>query len=158
MKLMWNINCFTRLKHLKLNQHLVRSHYGNDLYIRVFANNPALKEEDYHYLENKLQYVPHNNGHHNGSLQSWNAIVDEVRESDFDIIVWTHADSIFSDYTLADMTFKNMLEAGKEVAVLEYFERENPRKGGMAHWTYCDFIVMTKSMYLKVFPFSANCD
>ena len=155
MKMLWCMNVYSRLWHLRAQQDLLRLHFGNDLHILTFCNNVNLSDEQLKYKENTLIRCTVNDGHHRGSLHAYNAVramLHDIRSNGFDTIVWAQADTLFTDYSLAQRAID--LTKGGGCVVLMETERTHPREHwrGVMQWTYDHFFAMDVNSYEKFFP------
>src|SRR5574339_1307843 len=113
MKIFWSMNVFSRGDHLKLQQDLVREHFGDKVFIYVFCNS----DRDFRHKEDLYHQTPVNSGHHNGVRDSYNETAKLL--DGFDVVVSTHADCIFTDYSVVE-------------GILQTFEREEFKFASLA--------------------------
>lgn len=148
------MNVFSRGEHLKLQQDLIREHFGDKVFIYVFCNS----NKDFRHKEDLYHQTEVNSGHHNGVRDSYN---ETVRLLDgYDIVVSTHADCIFTDYSAVEKILDNFERAGTEFASLSKNRGINPHRAGLGHIprAHVDFFICKTELFKSIFPTSYDMD
>ncbi len=152
------MNVFSRGDHLKLQQDLVREYFGDDVFIYVFCNS----NRDFRHKEDLYLQTAVNSGHHNGVRDSYNATAELL--DGFDLVVSTHADCIFTDYSVVKTILEEMeyTDLGYQYQFASLAKRKgiNPHRQGLGHLprAHVDFFVCRPWLFKSIFPTSYDMD
>lgn len=154
--ILWAINVYDRLEHLWLQQNRIREWFGERVYLYVFSNG-SQGADRVGYREDRLHIHPTNGGHHQGVLDAYHQLLSEPWLDAAHTIVWSHADSIFSDYAVVDRWLAEFAAGTDDVLTVgdQEFLNTRHRDQGIVPWCYNDFTVWTPTAYRRVFPIAA---
>lgn len=156
-RIFWVVNVYGRLTELRIQTRLIRRYFGDRVKIMVFTTaeqNPG----SFKTAETDIFVAAPNSGHHNGVRDSYNASVAHVTD-DIDIVVTTHADCLFNDYSAVDAIIDKMLSTKKVAAATT---GNKPVDGSMENAKYfgyyVDFFATTRDTWRRIWPSSVKCD
>lgn len=154
MKIFWSMNVYSRGDLLKLQQDLIREYFGDQIHIWVYCNSG----QDFRHKESEYFVTTENSGHHNGVRDSYNETVKLL--DGFDYVVSTHADCLFTDYSIVDIILETVKKQNKKFACLAADKGVNPHKPdlGMLPRAHADFFVCETELFKKMFPTDYNMD
>lgn len=155
-RILWGINVYSRLNHLRLQEALIRRHFGNRVDLFVFSNHERNGEAELRFMEDILHVHPVNSGAHTGCQDAYNEGLRHLR-SDHRFVVWSHADCILSDYRFMDEVFELMDADDDAFAALQgVSHRSNPRTAGTFEgevpYVLNDLMVFRPDLYRRTFP------
>lgn len=167
MKVLWGINVYTRLNHLRLQQALIRDHFGGNgvrnvdrsdrpkVDLLVFSNHESNGADVLHFMEDRLHIHPTNTGGHTGCQDAYNEGLRHLR-SDHEFVIWSHADCILNDYSYIEEVLQEMRESNAVFACLEgVTNRSNPRSEpgtDIGPYVLNDLMIFRSDFYRRVFP------
>lgn len=152
-RVLWLINVYSRVDHLKQQQHLLRLEFGDTIKILTFCNKAGT---DARYKEDFYVHTDVNSGHHNGVKDSFNAVLPYLK--DFDYVVCSHADVILTDYSIVADILWDMKHMGKKLAQLCSLHGHNTHMNRMVPYVYCDFFVIDARALEQIGKIEENCD
>jgi hypothetical protein len=154
-KLLWCINVYSRLNHLRLQEALIRKHFGNGIDLLVFSNHEKNKSDVLHFMEDHLHIHPTNSGGHTGCQDAYNEGLRYLKP-EHKFIIWSHADCILSDYSFIEETLEEMQANNSVFSALEgVTRRTNPRRGDFTDvqpYVLNDLMIFRPDFYQRVFP------
>jgi hypothetical protein len=167
-RILWGINVYTRLNHLRLQQALIRDHFGGDRAVRevdrsarpqvdllVFSNHERNRADVLHFMEDRLHIHPTNSGGHTGCQDAYNEGLRYL-QPEHEFVIWSHADCLLNDYSYIEETLEKMRSENAVFACLEgVTQRSNPRSptwGDHGPYALNDLMVFRSDFYRRVFP------
>lgn len=154
-QILWGINVYTRLNHLRLQQALIRRHLGDKVELLTFSNHERNGADSLHYMEDHLHIHPVNSGAHTGCQDAYNEGLRYLRP-EHEFIIWSHADCILDNYSFIEETLGEMRNEGAVFAVFEgVTRRNNPRSetfGNEMPYALNDLMVFRADFYRRIFP------
>ena len=157
-KILWGINVYSRVNHLRVQEELIRAHFGDKLDILLFTNHESFPEKNFRYKEDIFHRHDVNSGGHTGCRDAYNfAVPISVA---YDYIIWSHADCILGDYSIVEKMLCEMKDADAVFYCLSQDRQVNPRRNheGVVPHIYNDFFIFESSFYREVFPRYDICD
>jgi hypothetical protein len=154
LKIFWSINVYSRGELLKLQQDLIREHFGDRVFIYVYCNS----DSDFRHKEDLYYQTDVNSGHHNGVRDSYNETVKHL--DGYDVLISTHADCIFTDYSVVDWILNIFEQKGFDFASLVGRTGINPHRPGLGriNRAHVDFFLCRPELFKKIFPTSYDMD
>lgn len=164
-KILWAINLYSRVNHLRVHEELIRKAYGDFFDILVYTGNELFDrfpDEVFKYKEDILVRVPDDpsrhdtggghGGSHNGDKDAYNYV--RTVAHNYDYIIWTAADAIFSDYKAVEVMMEKMI-AG-DYAFLSCVENTGHGRTTHGPRVHNEFFVVESNFYQKIFPLDGN--
>lgn len=151
-RILWTINVYSRVDQLKQQEHMIKSCLP-DIPIMVFCNNENVMPD---YREDFLETTKVNSGHHTGVRDAHNAVLPYLK--DYDVIISSHADCFFMDWTTPLEIVEKMRREGKKMAQLGPLQNWNTHKNQNQPYTFNDFFVLDARIWEKMGKITDFCD
>lgn len=160
-KILWAINCYSRVNHLRAQVELIRRQFGQFFDVLVYTNHLDLEkfpDSSYEHLTDFYHRHDVNTGGHTGCRDAYNYVLSMA--SGYDYIIWSHADFLIKDYSNVERWMNEMIDDGDVFMCLGQNRQQNPRKPneGIVPHIYNDFFVLESGFYQEVFPRFDVCD
>jgi hypothetical protein len=153
-RILWAINLYSRVNHLRLQQELIRQEFSeSELDLLTWTNHETKPDSEYKHREQMFYRHPVNRGGHDGARDSYDWIAQQPGLLDkYDYVVWSHADSMFSDYHDVRLLMEKMFWEPQTA----FLEIGNAYPGQCFYGppaTFCDFFITRADLYRDAFPF-----
>lgn len=152
MKLLWHVNVYSRVDHLRQQEHMILTHVP-DVDIQVFCNKGDVNPK---YREKYCDHTSVNKGHHGGVAQAFNSVMKYT--GDYDYIIASHADVLLTDYDVVSAIIGEMVSSGKKLAQLCSVDGHNTHMNKTVPYVYCDLFIMKAQAWWELGEIDEKCD
>ena len=162
-KVLWAINIYSRVNHLRVQEELIRREYGDSVTINVYTGNELFDkfpDQNFKYKEDAFFRIPDDpavhgtagghGGSHNGDRDHYNRLLSLNHIEGYDYVIWTAADTIFTDYSSVRKMLFEMQAVGADFMSCVADSGMGRRSHGPR--VHNEFFVVSVPFYRKMCP------